>query len=538
MTGVLRAVLAATALTLVTACGSTVQLAGDGTALAGTDAGTDPTTAGGSLGLPDTAIDGAGLDVPGAGTAIGPADGLPATAGTTVGGGTGGAMAPSAGAGPSAAGGAGAGAASAPGVTERTIALGLPYSVNSQAAAAAFGASGGGAGGGNDRAQWEIAVRDLNARGGILGRKVVPVYHVNDSTDSTPTDQKEQAACAHWTEDNQVFAVLAPEGSPSETLLRCLHKAGAAQVHQGLTRADRSTFERYPYYIEAGTLRMDRVAAAWPGALRSQGYFGGWNTRTGAPGSVPVKVGVVSFDDATTVTSVEQHLAPGLEAAGFPMADWVQIQYPRGAADNGSAISAIQGAVLRFASAGITHVLPFDAQGAGIGIFFAQGADSQRYYPRYGLNSGVGGQTGLDTGLWPVSQLRGSMGFGWVPLLDLAYPDNPDDGPYSNDARRRCLELMVKNGQAMNSSIVKRQAIAKCDELQLVKSALEAGGPTISRDSLIAGLQRLGSRFESGLTFSTRYDRGHHDGAAAVRNFAFQPACTCFRYTGPSTPIG
>ena len=423
-----------------------------------------------------------------------------------------------------------------PGVTATTIAVGLPYSVNSKTAAAALGASGAGVGGGDGKLQWQIVLADINAHGGVLGRKLVPVFHEEDSTDQTPLAEQQKQACSEWTEDHKVFAVIAPDADPGESLLACVHHAGAAQIYVDLTRSDAQTFARYPYYLEAGTLGMDRLAAAWPGALARQSYFTGWNPASGAPGPLPVKVGIVSFGDAATVRAVEHQLKPALAAAGHPVFDWVQVSYPNGAADNGRSISEVQAATLKFNSDHVTHVLPFDAQGAGIGAFFAEGANQQRYYPRYGLNTGVGAQTLHDTGLWPTAQLHGAVGFGWLPLIDIPFGSNPNNGAYSNDSRRYCVNLMAKHGEDMSSAIVQRQAIAKCDELRFLKQALEAGGaPT--RQALVVGANRLGGGFRSGLTFSTRYDARHHDGVAAARDFAFDATCDCFRYTSPPRTV-
>jgi hypothetical protein len=408
--------------------------------------------------------------------------------------------------------------------------------VNSQAAAAALGAAGDGVGGGDDRVQWKILLDDLNAHGGVLGRKVLPVFHAEDSTDQSPTVQQEQAACADWTEDHKVFAVIAQEVDPSNALLTCIQKAGVAQLYSDLTRSDALTFAQFPYYLETGTLRMDRVAAAWPAALQRQGFFTGWNTATGAPGPMPVKVGVISFGDRVTVRSVEKHLKPALAAIGHPVVDWVRVSYPNSAADNGRSISETQAATLKFNADSITHVLPFDAQGAGIGAFFSSTADSQRYYPRYGLNSGVGAQTLHDTGLWPSSQLRGAMGFGWVPLLDLPFTENPATGAYANSSRRSCIALMSAHGADMTSAIVQRQAVAKCDELRFFKQALEAGGAP-NRQALVVGAHRLRSGFAAGMTFSTFYDPTHHDGVASARDFAYVESCGCFRYTSAAFPV-
>lgn len=530
-----QAAVLAVALLSTTACGSTVQSRG-GTAAGLADApGSAAVPQADGLGAAGagTSTSGGGLGAPGAPGEVSAPGGAGATSGgigRTSTGGTSGVG----------SGGTSGGASVTqvgPGVTATSIALGLGYSVNNQAAAAALGASGAGVGGGNGKRQWEILLKDLNARGGILGRKLLPVYHVEDASESKSTDEREQVACSDWTQDNKVFAAVASEASPSETLQNCLNKAGVIQLWEDLTRSDARTFARYPYYLETGTLRMDRVAAYWPRALAAQKYFTGWDTATGKPGAMPVKVGIVSFDDSTTVRAVEQQLKPQLKAVGYPAADWVRIQYPSGAADNGTAISAIQAAELRFASEGITHVLPFDAQGAGIGAFFAQGADSQRYYPRYGLHSGVGAQTLVDAGVWPKTQLNGAVGYGWVPLLDVRLAYNPDNGPMSNAARRYCVELMAKGGEDVSSAIVKRQVITKCDTLRFLKQALEQAGSGLTREAFALGANRLGTSFQSGMTFGTRFDPQHHDGAVFARNFGYIASCECFQYAGGTARI-
>lgn len=507
---------------LLTACGSTIATGRQLTVGPG-----DATTggSGGELGTTSGGIAPAGTT--GAVGTTGATSGTKGGAAGTIGGvGTGGTT------------GSVNGVLAGPGVTATTINVGLWYAVNSKTAAAALGASGNGVGGGDDKTQWDIILADINAKGGVLGRKLKPVYVARDSTEQGTIAQQESRDCAAWTQDNKVLAVISGEADPSNTLLACVNKAGVAQIHEDVTRSDASTFARFPYYLEGGTVRMDRVAAAWPAALARQKYFTGWNTVTGQPGPAPVKVGIVSFNDPVTRNAVEHQLLPALKAIGHPVAsgDWVQVLYPTGTADNGRAISEIQAATLKFASDNVTHVLPFDAQGAGVGAFFAEGANGQRYYPRYGLNTGDGAQTLHDTSLWPSSQLRGALGFGWVPLLDLRIEDNPVNGPYSNSARRACIKLMAAHGVDVSSAIVQRQVVAKCDEIQLLKQGLEAGGAP-NRDALVLGAARLGSRFVSGMTFQTRYDARHHDGAAAARDFAFEQGCDCFRYSSREQPL-
>ena len=520
----------------LTACGSTVATSGSGAVAfpqgeaglgpgAGADAGAVEGVAPGAVG--GSASDGSTAVGPGSSFATG--GGAPGVAGAPGAPGAG----PAGGSAPDPATGAVTGA-NGPGVTSKSIAIGLPFTSNGRAAAAALGATGEGVGGGDQRQIWKAIVDSVNAGGGVLGRKLVPVYHEFDASSSETQASKEQAACATWTEDNKVFWV---GGYSGETLVPCLHKAGVAQSSSALTDASSAYYRTFPYYVEAGTLQMDRVAAALPERLQAQGYFSQWNTATGAAGAAPVKVGIVSFNDPRTTFAVDKLLVPALARFVKERPEVVKINTPQSTAENASSISAIQNATLRFREAGVTHVLPFETQGAGVGTFFAQGADQQKYYPRYGLTSGNGAQVLIDAGLWPRSQLNGAMGFGWLPLVDIRNVDNPDTGPDSNAARRSCLEIMRKAEIDASSAIVKRQALESCNVVRLLTSALQGGGGTINRDAFLAGVHRLGTSFQSGTTFSTLFDPTHHDGVSQVRPFAYTPACSCIRYSGPRVGI-
>jgi hypothetical protein len=96
---------------------------------------------------------------------------------------------------------------------------------------------------------------------------------------------------------------------------------------------------------------------------------------------------------------------------------------------------------------------------------------------------------------------------------------------------------MRAEGVDVSSAIIKRQALEYCTNLRFLKAALEAGGSTISRDSFRRGAEALGTSFESGLTFGTRFDSSRHDGVALVRALAYQSSCTCMRYGPKALPI-
>ncbi|MDX6199690.1 MAG: hypothetical protein QOJ79_2841 [Actinomycetota bacterium] len=514
----------------LSACGSTVQQQGTGAAGQAEDALSGADGLGGAA-APNGGTTGAatgGLTAPGTGSTGGSSLGTTATGGGATGAaGTAGAVASGTGESTTSD-----GTVLGPGVTATTIAVGLPYTTNAQAAGDALGVV---AGGGDQRAQWNVIIDDLNKHAhGILGRKIVPVYHATDATSSDTYDAQEQAACSDYFEDHKVFAVL--NGSVNGVLRACAEKAHAVNIYEDLSDASAPTFRAFPHYVEVGNLRLDRMAANWPALLAAQSYFTKWDTSTGAPGVAPVKVGVLALEEPASRYAIDHALKPALAAAGYGNPDVVTVQSPKSTQDSGSTISAIQAAVLKFRSDGVTHFLPLDI-GAGLALYFGLNAGNQNYYPRYGLTTSDGVQTLIDQASFPKAQLNGAVGYGWYPLIDLSVSRNPDNGPYSNASRRTCLKLMSDAGQNLSTAVEKRSAVFECDEMHFLKAALEWGGPSVTQASFLAGVAKVGTTFAAGNTFSTVFGSSLHDGVSSARLFAYDTKCGCFNYTSGVRPL-
>lgn len=521
-----RWALSGAVIVVTAACGTTVPHSDQ--VIAGDQLG-----AGGSSGL-----GGSGTTGGTSGGAAGTSSGSPSAGGSTSGfagsGATGGSN------GTSGSTGVGSGGSSAPsgsvttkvvGVTATSITVGIVYSVNSQAVANAIGSK---LNTGDPLAEQKVIIKDINNHGGIGGRKLLYVPHPVDATSTEPYSTQASEECAAFTQDHHVFAVL--DDLFGEDMRTCANKAGAVQVGDSAQSfSSSSTFQRYPYLALPGSVRQDRIAAAWTPALRAQGYFAKWNYNTGKPGALPVKVGILSFDDAADVYAVEHVLRPALLAAGYP-SEVAKVAYPKGTADNGSTVSAVQGAVLKFRTDRVTHFLPLD-EAAGLSLYFGKTASSQRYYPRYGLNTGDGMQTLVDSGLMPRDQLNGAVGYGWEPVLDVDSSHDLDTGPYSNAARRHCIAIMKAGNVNISGAPATRGALEYCDQYAFFKAAMEAGGPAASRDSFLRGMNKLSSAFLAATTFRTYLGPDRHDGVSSYRWFAYDHPCSCFLYTSGVKPL-
>ncbi len=430
-----------------------------------------------------------------------------------LGGGTGGAG----GSGGSIGGGSGVDSP-AHGVTASTITLGLPVVEDISAGNQAL--TGGNAATGIDyKRAWETIVKDINEGGGIGGHKVKPVYHRSSAVSQKTSDQVAQEACTNWTQDHEVFAALA--GYETENFHVCMEKAGAAIISGTSIRSyfDERFFPRYPHTIVPFGADLNSQADALVNGLVKMGFF-----------EKEAKLGLLTFDDPSFVHATQQNLIPALRRRGLELTDWVRLHRPRSYGEYGQFSSEANNAAVRFKSEGITHVMTLDI-GANIAFFFMQAAEKQQYRPRYGLTSQSGGSALADLlGGDADAQLAGARSIGWAPAIDLHAEDDPNSE--ANAPRKRCLKLMRKAGVEMSSRNAEGIAMTLCDQMWFTEAALEAGGRTITLDSLLAGVDRLGTSYVSAITpFGTSVSDSRHDGLGAVADMSYIAKCNCFRYT-------
>jgi hypothetical protein len=516
-------------LALATGCGSTVAIDASGTPVAGGTQG---------LGVPGaTATPGSGLTLPGASTAPGTTGGAPGSVpgvGPVSSGGSGAVPTTSAG-NPTVApaGGGTEPAADGPGVTPDAIYVGITYTVNGDEANAALGATG--ISQGDTRADAKAVIAEINAHGGVAGRKLVPVWHAYDATSNDTYSDEDQQACADFTQDNHVFA--ATSTGLTDTFMQCIANSGAVMTNSGtLVNYDEAVHQKYPYYFEAGTATQDRLFGAEVPALVRQKYFTGWNTTLGTPAaSTKPKVGVITFSDPNWADPLHSVFLPGLARAGYPVdsQDVVLVSTPSKTSDASALVQQVDAAELKFAQDGVTHVIALDGAGL-IQLFFAEAARSQHYYPRYGINSADGAQAFTDGKEIDPQQWNGAVGLGWFPSIDLPAADG---NKYATDATKHCLAVMKKRtGQTYSSTNGASIALSYCDSLFMLVDAINKAGPIINRDTVRAAFERMNTSEPSALLPQVQFTPSRHDGADTAFDMYWDPSCGsngCARYRNP-----
>jgi hypothetical protein len=395
------------------------------------------------------------------------------------------------------------------GFTKTTVEIGVGTANDFNTLAGSLGVEGVSYDG--DPNVWlRAAAAEVNRRGGLAGRKVVIVAHDYNSAQllNDPATANE-AACADWTQDHHVFAVALAGMIAEDALLQCLAKTNTPLIMPGggldypLHYAD--SYRRFPLFFNIGQMLGDLFDQVAYRRLAARGFFRPWDTVNGRPGTAaanPVKVGFIGFDDndgSLELASVRKQLASN----GIALPDTNVVRCPRSLS---SGVSCQQSTVLRFASNGVTHVL-------GAGTTFLTTADRQRYHPRYFIDV----EPRVYAANAPANQLVGSMGEGYVPVMDVEPRDVPGD---PTPATARCRKVMKDAGQSTADPTTLWLQYTVCDEFFFLKAAVDAIGG-LGPVALRSGFERLGTTEQSALTWGTSFGPGRHASATVLRDIVY-----------------
>lgn len=399
--------------------------------------------------------------------------------------------------------GSGGGQGAASDTSSKTLRVGIMTQNDFDASARAAGIRGISTG--NREAQVRAVVADINAHGGVLGRKVVPVFHDVKSADvqANPATVA-QAACSDWTQDHKVDVALNTIGTLNvESFFGCMSQAGVPLLISDANPHPDSTFAKFGNLFGIGVMSSSRIATTLVDRLGKDGYFSGWDTRAGGPGSAPVKVGVVyRAQDPGFNTAVVGKLA----ALGYRNVE----SFPY-TGDPSTLSSQMSSAQLRFAAGNVTHVILESVDAA---LYFLPAAEKQQYRPRYGVHSLDG--LALLAQTLPNRQFVGAMGIGWSQYGDVAGAADPGDSPAATSCRR----LMTSAGQDTSSRVAFLNMAAICDTFDVIVAAAKASGKADAA-GLRAGIESLDKQMPSAYTIGLRFGPRQHDGVAAVRDLMY-----------------
>jgi hypothetical protein len=407
-----------------------------------------------------------------------------------------------------------------PGVTDKTIYVGLAYSSQSASGDRAIGAAGA-APSYDLRNVWNTMINYANTHGGFAGRILKPLYV--DIKITQDVSAQEQAACAYWTQDNKVFAL--PGGN--DILDSCAEKAKAVAIGSG--SATTATFKKYPHMIDPDGIANDRLGQLTVTGLHDAKYF------TATSPWTKDRIGLVTWDDPAYRSALQTGyidtmskygLKPYCATPGDCAIAYISVPQQIGAL--GDMTAAVSSAVAKFKGLGVDHVMIQDGPAgvwAGDGLTFEweQQSKSQGYFPRYGGNDGnapgftVNPHDEEDRGLF-------------VSTAD--YDKRYDVGWHTNATREECFKIQSDAGYPPQNDNDEGIAAGVCDAVFFVQTVVNSSSE-LSNDAFISASEKLGKSFPSALVYGTNLFPGRHDGGDMVRTAEYFNSCKCLKYQGP-----
>lgn len=362
-------------------------------------------------------------------------------------------------------------------------------------------------------------VDDINGRGGLGGKQIVPVLRVIDQLTDTDPAAIASATCATFTEDNEVYAVLSIN-DPGADVLACLNAAGVPLIASSgatFSFADQGVYDANPLYFNPSGISLDRAAKALVEGLTTAGFF-----------TPDAKVGLVrltspEFDAATT-----NSLEPALAAAGVNPVEIAALASIKTSDDIARFSTEAAASVLKMKEAGVTHLVFFESGGAAP-FFFLQNAASQGFAPLLGFSSLSGGQT-------LVQNIKtGGTNVAWSPIGEV-----PDAAQLPESAAAtRCLDLIDSTRAVFTSANASSETLRFCDSMWLLEAGVAAAGDLVAASDLAAAIEGLGDTYQSPAALKSVFGPGQHDGVAEYYITDYDSGCGCNKYrAGDPTPIG
>lgn len=359
-------------------------------------------------------------------------------------------------------------------------------------------------------------IEALNKQGGIVGRQVkIVLAHTDTGSSNWATDF--QAACATFTQDNHVDAVLGYQFTYEPNLETCLNSKGIPHLQDGFNVPSNSVLAQYPLFwsLDIPTIG-ERSLAKFEGAIKT-GFLTPKN-----------KLGVVLDDCPGTLPSWSSEVKPYLIAHHINIA--VAYTTTCGTGNNAgtsSTVSGITSGMLKFRNAGVDRISFVSVSEAPALYVVSTVAQSQGYYPGWIVSSL--GQLAIIGGEAPKSEMRNTHGYGWLPSQDVP----PQYNPKPNASQKRCYQLLHSRGIKLRTAADFGYAYNACEAVFLYEKALKVTNGHSDGTSVIAAIASLGNHFESTLNLygrSTYSNALRNNTPAVYKPINWDGNCSCFRY--------
>jgi hypothetical protein len=373
-----------------------------------------------------------------------------------------------------------------------------------------------------------LFVNQINAAGGINGRKINPMIESFDPTNAA----EQRSLCKQWTEGNPpVFAVLDGLGTWEQDNELCVTQEGHTPMLAQWTTTTNWTNQGAPYLWWTGADDAPVLAATVK-----------WGLSSGRLGHGK-KVGVVVSDQASDQAALNDYLLPDLKKIGItPQIQTVAADIGETASTDSDATLAVE----RFKQEGINSVIPLLPENAFTPYIGAE--TSQNYFPTL-LLSDYQFEIEVALGLIPIPYEKAINGQEGVTTETLGGIDSPvpeSQGGYDPGVRS-CWDTWHKaypkkpKGN-INDDIEEQGPIQGwCQEIKLFAQAATMAGKDLTRRTFVEAMSRI-KNFPGGYSPVLSYGPDKFYGPTEYRVVKVHtnkpPSSQCKRGKGKAPPAG
>jgi ABC-type branched-subunit amino acid transport system substrate-binding protein len=354
---------------------------------------------------------------------------------------------------------------------------------------------------GDPKQQWDAYVDEVNSKGGILGRRVQPVYREYDGLDL----DAQRAACVYLTEQAKVFAVVNSGGFYGDPILCVTQQHKTPFIGQAGEALDFYQKSKGLYF--STTPNKDRVLQNMVASAARDGVFKGKT------------VGLLSREGIDAIP-VDRSLKPALKAKG------VTITYEaRISADDSAAQSQIPLEVQQMKSKNVDFIML--TTGLIVANVFAQQADSQRYTPQYMTSDFASGGADIYTIGMPAS-FAGAITYTALRTGEaragMAEPKH--DADCRRTFERRTGKKLDRTGTEYSITVT------ACGIMRELVEGMVRAGVNPTRTLLSSALQSIGA-WDVPYSGAGSWGRNKFDAPDVTRRGTWKADCRCWIPVGP-----
>ena len=377
----------------------------------------------------------------------------------------------------------------APGVTDTSIKIGITY-VDTDALVK----SGLSFKLGDHKATYTALIDDINAKGGINGRKLEPVFAPIDPTSTAPAE----AACLKLTEDDKVFMVT---GFFLADAVLCPVATHATAVTGG----------------EMTPSRLAQAKAPWitwtPDTDQPEAVIKAYNDAGKLNGKVAI------FSDARDSDVLNDHVLPVLKDLGIEPVEQGTVDAP---ADDTAAVNNQVGLIAqRFDAAGADTILLVGPSASEYTTYMQNDAS---YRPKLLFLDLLGGQSfATNSSTTDLTILEGSMAGG-------SY--GPSSARYAEPEMQKCIAILQAAGLDVPApgpsddpgNQPYQAAFQACPDMALLSAWIQAAGKDLNYGTLGSAIDGLKVTIPGDPNVRTYGAPPAADGNPTAYLFAWDPA--------------